>query len=53
MLQTMLLSQGVQLTQEETSTQSLKDRLGMLSLPAKSKVFFFLRAQYFTETSVV
>lgn len=39
----MLLSQGVQLTQEETSTRSLKDRLGMLSLPAKSKVFFFYK----------
>lgn len=37
----MLLSQGVQLTQGETSTRSLKDRLGMLSLPAKSKVFFY------------
>lgn len=35
----MLLSQGVQLIQEETSTRSLKHRLGMLSLPAKSKVF--------------
>lgn len=39
MLQTMLLSQGVQLAQEETSTQCLGIGWGCLVFPAKPKVF--------------